>query len=135
MEKKKNKSADEYKRRTPVELALNLNDNLMSPNISFDISLPEASEQTKRELESILYVNNNDVNSQEMNQQVFGLLVLNRFLPTSTTGGADGGYNAGAQGLNNGYEFVSNQLSNWASRLSDNFDVENFKRFFLCLLL
>ena len=115
--------ADEYKRRTPVELALNLNDNLMSPNISFDISLPEASEQTKRELESILYVNNNDVNSQEMNQQVFGLLVLNRFLPTSTTGGADGGYNAGAQGLNNGYEFVSNQLSNWASRLSDNFDV------------
>ncbi|MFT6166863.1 MAG: hypothetical protein ACJASF_001556 [Vicingaceae bacterium] len=118
-----NDSSDEYKRRTPVELALKLNDNLMSPSISFDISLPEASEQTKRELESVLYVNNNDVNPQEMNQQVFGLLVLNRFLPTSATGAADGGYNAGAQSLNNGYEFVSNQLSNWASRLSENFDV------------
>ena len=58
-----------------------------------------------------------------MNQQVFGLLVLNRFLPSSTTGTTEGGYNAGAQTLNNGYEFVSNQLSNWASRLSDNFDV------------
>lgn len=116
-------SSDEYKRRTPVELALKLNDNLMSPSISFDISLPEASEQTKRELESVLYVNNNDVNPQEMNQQVFGLLVLNRFLPSSGTATADGGYNAGAQSLNNGYEFVSNQLSNWASRLSDKFDV------------
>ena len=116
-------SSDEYKRRTPVELALKLNDNLMSPSISFDISLPEASEQTKRQLESVLYVNNNDVNPQEMNQQVFGLLVLNRFLPSSTTGTTEGGYNAGAQTLNNGYEFVSNQLSNWASRLSDNFDV------------
>lgn len=116
-------SSDEYKRRTPVELALKLNDNLMSPNISFDISLPEASEATRRELESVLYVNNNDVNPQEMNQQVFGLLVLNRFLPTSSSTATEGGYNAGAQSLNNGYEFVSNQLSNWASRLSDKFDV------------
>ena len=115
--------ADQYKRRTPVELALKLNDNLMSPSISFDISLPEASEQAKRQLESVLYVNNNDVNSQEMNQQVFGLLVLNRFLPSSAAAATDGGYNAGNQSLNNGYEFVSNQLSNWASRLSDNFDV------------
>ena len=118
-----NDSTDEYKRRTPVELALKLNDNLMNPSISFDISLPEASEQTKRQLESVLYVNNNDVNPQEMNQQVFGLLVLNRFLPTSATGSAEGGYSARAQSLNNGYEFVSNQLSNWASQLSENFDV------------
>lgn len=118
-----NDSSDEYKRRTPVELALKLNDNLMSPSIGFDISLPEASEQTKRQLESVLYVNNNDVNPQEMNQQVIGLLVLNRFLPSSNSGATEGGYNAGAQSLNNGYEFISNQLSNWASRLSDNFDV------------
>ena len=116
-------SSDDFKRRTPIELALKLNDNLMVPSINFDISLPEASEQTKRQLQSVLYINNTDVNPQEMNQQVFGLLVLNRFLPSSTSGATDGGYNAGAQSLNNGYEFVSNQLSNWASRLSDKFDV------------
>lgn len=112
-----------FKRRTPVELELQLSEQLLSPEISFDIRLPSADENTKRRLESILYVNNNDVNPQEMNQQVFGLLVLNRFLPSASSTAAADSYNRGTPGLNNGFEFVSNQLSNWASRLSDQFDV------------
>jgi len=115
-------SSDEFRRRTPIELGLELSDQLMNPSISFDIQLPESTEEIKRELESVLYVNNNDVNPQEMNQQVFGLLVLNRFLPSSATTVIAGGYNAGTQSLNNGYEFFSNQLSNWASQLSENWD-------------
>ncbi|MFT5668691.1 MAG: hypothetical protein ACI9DK_002896 [Vicingaceae bacterium] len=115
-------SSDDFRRRTPIELGLKLSDQLMNPSIGFDIQLPESTEEIKRRLESVLYVNNNDVNPQEMNQQVFGLLVLNRFLPSSATTAVAGGYNAGAQSLNNGYEFVSNQLSNWASQLSENWD-------------
>jgi hypothetical protein len=112
-----------YKRRIPVELELQLSEKLLNPEIDFDIRIPTEDENTKRKLESVLYVNNNDVNPQEMNQQVFGLLVLNRFLPSASSTGAADSYNRGTPGLNNGYEFVSNQLSNWASRLSDQVDV------------
>lgn len=112
-----------YKRRVPVELELQMTGFLLSPEIAFDIRLPTADDVTRRRLESILYVNNNDVNQQEMNQQVFGLLVLNRFMPPSTGSTAQTSYNRGAPGVNNGYEFLSNQMSNWLSRVSDQFDV------------
>lgn len=117
-----NDTTNNYKRRTPVELELQLTDYLLNPDINFDIRLPSADENTKRQLESVLFVNSGDVNLQEMNQQVLGLLVFNRFVPTASTGGGDG-YNRGTPGLNIGYEFVSNQLSNWFSQLSDQFDV------------
>ncbi|MEQ8624585.1 MAG: translocation/assembly module TamB domain-containing protein [Vicingaceae bacterium] len=118
-----NDSNSGYRRRIPVELELQMTNKLLSPNIAFDIKLPTADEETKRKLESILYANNNDVNRQEMNQQVFGLLVLNRFMPSSYGNGDPTEYDRGAPGLNNGYEFLSNQLSNWFSRISDDFDV------------
>jgi hypothetical protein len=112
-----------YKRRVPVELELQMTGFLLSPEIAFDIRLPSADDVTRRRLESVLYVNNNDVNQQEMNQQVFGLLVLNRFMPPSTGSTAQSSYNRGAPGVNNGYEFLSNQMSNWLSQVSDQFDV------------
>ena len=116
-------TTNNFKRRTPVELELQLTDYLLNPEINFDIRLPSADENTKRRLESILFVNSGDVNPQEMNQQVLGLLVFNRFLPTTSSGTASESYSRGTPGLNIGYEFVSNQLSNWFSQLSDQFDV------------
>jgi len=115
-------STNAYRRRLPVDLQLKLTEYLLNPEINFDIQLQNVDDQTERRLQSILYVNNNEVNRQEMNQQVFGLLVFNRFMPPSNTSGA-GGFNGGAAGANNGYEFLSNQLSNWLSNISDDFDV------------
>jgi hypothetical protein len=112
-----------FRRRIPVELELQMTNYLLNPEINFDIRIPTADENTKRRLESILYVNNSDVNRQEMNQQVFGLLVLNRFIPSAAGATGADAYDRGTPGLNNGYEFLTNQLSNWASRLSDQFDV------------
>lgn len=117
-----NDSLANYKRRSPVELELHMTSYLLSPEIAFDIRLPNANEATRQRLRSILYVNQNDVNEQEMNQQVFGLLFLNRFLPPST-GNSDASGSRGAPGINNGYEMLSNQMSNWLSKLSDQFDV------------
>ncbi|MEQ8910120.1 MAG: translocation/assembly module TamB domain-containing protein [Vicingaceae bacterium] len=115
-------SLTNYKRRSPVELELHMTSYLLSPEISFDIRLPNANEATRQRLRSVLYVNQNDVNEQEMNQQVFGLLFLNRFLPPST-GNSSASGSRGAPGINNGYEMLSNQMSNWLSKLSDQFDV------------
>jgi hypothetical protein len=55
-----------------------------------------------------------------MNRQVFGLLVLNKFLPKEdqNIGNETGGFFS-----SNSAELLSNQLSNWLSRISNDFDV------------
>ncbi|KAA3651468.1 MAG: translocation/assembly module TamB [Bacteroidetes bacterium] len=111
------------RKRVPVELELKMTNKLLSPDINFDIKLPSSDENIKRRLESVLYLNSDDVNRQEMNQQVFGLLVLNRFLPPTSGVATDTRYDRGTPGVNNGYEFLSNQLSNWLSKISDQFDI------------
>lgn len=110
-----------FRRRIPVDLELRMTGFMLQPDINFNINLPTVDDNIRTRLNSLLYVNNNEVNKQEMNQQVFGLLVLNRFVPTSATSGSN--YNAGREGINNGYEVLSNQLSNWLSKMSDQFDV------------
>jgi len=116
-------STANFKRRVPVELELQMKGFLLSPEITFDIRLPSADDEIRRRLESILYLNSSDVNQQEMNQQVFGLLVFNRFMTPSTGRAAESGVSRSASGINNGYEFLSNQMSNWLSQVSDQFDV------------
>lgn len=111
------------RRRVPVELELQMTNQLLSPDIDFDIRLPASDDRVKRRLESIIYVNSNEKNRQELNQQVFGLLVLNRFLPPASGVATETGFDRGTPGVNNGYEFLSNQLSNWLSKVSDQFDI------------
>jgi len=115
-------STGRYRRRVPVELYLNLGGYLLNPDIQFDIKIPSADELVQSRLESVLYVNQNNVNEQELNQQVFGLLLLGRFMPPST-GASNNTASRGAPGMNNGYELLSNQLSNWLSAMSNEFDV------------
>jgi hypothetical protein len=106
-----------YKRRIQVDCLLKLTDNLMNPNISFDIDLPNSDEGTRTEVRNRIGVGND----QEMNRQVFGLLVLNRFFPTETQGSVltqTGGFFSSST-----TEMISNQLSNWLSKISNDFDV------------
>ena len=115
-------SSGRYKRRVPVELELELGGFLLTPDIDFEIRMPTSDEFVKERLRSILYVNQSTVNEQELNQQVFGLLVLNRFMPPTTGDNSASGGASGA-GINNGYELLSNQLSSWLSSTSDAFDI------------
>jgi hypothetical protein len=71
----------ELKRRSDMAVALNLSGILAKPDIKFDLRFPEsqatrADDLVQSKLKEML---NNDVN--ELNRQVFGLLVLNRFMP------------------------------------------------------
>lgn len=103
-----------YRRRVPVETNLLLRGSLINPSISFDITLPGADEATRELLSRVI------TTDQEMNRQVFSLLVLNRFLPTSMDQ-----YNT-ALGFGVGStssEMLSNQLSNWLSQISNDFDI------------
>ena len=107
-------TSDAYRRRVPVETYLILKDKLINPTISFDIGIPGGDEGTRDMLERLI------TTEQEMNRQVFSLLVLNRFMPTTLDQYNTAlGYGVGSTSS----ELLSNQLSNWLSQISSEFDI------------
>lgn len=99
----------EANQKVPVNVQMNLNGSLMQPNIDFDIRIPSgfssAGSLAQRELDRL----KQDPN--ELNKQVFGLLIMNRFLPANIDAGLV------SSGVNNSVsEFLFNQLSYWASQ-------------------
>jgi hypothetical protein len=110
-------TSDVYKRRIQVDCILKMTDQLTNPNIAFDIDLPNSDQAVLTEVKNRIGVNN----EQEMNRQVFGLLVLNRFFPTENQNQAlqqTGGFFTSSTS-----EMISNQLSNWLSKISNDFDI------------
>lgn len=107
-------TSEVYRRRIPVETVLILEDKLFNPAISFDIQLPAGDESTRELVERMI------TTEQEMNRQVFSLLVLNRFMPTTPDQYNTAlGYGVGSTSS----ELLSNQLSNWLSQISSEFDI------------
>ncbi len=105
-------TSDVYRRRVPVETILILEDKLFNPSISFDIQFPGGDESTREMVDMLIST------EQEMNRQVFSLLILNRFMPTAEYNTALG-YGVGSTSS----ELLSNQLSNWLSQISSDFDI------------
>lgn len=100
----------EAEQKVPVNVFMNLTGSLMSPNISFDIKIPESSSSVNsyatRTIDEIMQDEN------ELNKQVFGLLMLNRFLPPTVDQGMV------SSGVNTSLgEFLANQLSYWLSQV------------------
>jgi len=68
----------------------------------------------------VLYVSDQEENIQELNKQVFSLLVLNSFMPPA---GSDPLYGRAGVGSTTSSELLSNQLSNMLSKISNDFDI------------
>ncbi len=100
--------ADSISSRVPVNVILNMKNKLLNPNITFDIEVPTAPVGIEDQIQNLVN------NEQDMNRQVFSLLVMNRFAPPS---GFSSNYNAGVSA--NVSELLSNQLSNWISQISN----------------
>ncbi len=98
---------------TPVLLSMNLSGKLLTPDIKFDISFPDIDSELKSFAENKLRAIRSDEN--ELNRQVFGLLVLGQFLPSGST------IQAGDVGFNTLSEMVSNQLSIFVTQWFSNF--------------
>jgi hypothetical protein len=99
--------------RIPVETMMELTGPMLNPDIGFKILLPTSDAATQAVVQSRMSTD------QELNRQVFALLVLNKFMPAETA--SFGEVASGAS--NTGTEFVSSQLSNWLSQLSSDVDV------------
>jgi len=109
-------SSAEYKKRMPVNCLLGMKGNLFNPDISFGIELPGAEEKTKSMVSTLI---NTDA---EVNRQMFALLALNRFLPPANLNEFSN-INIGTGLEATSTELLSNQLSNWLSQISKDFDV------------
>jgi hypothetical protein len=104
------------KKKVPVQNIISIEGNLTNPNIDFDIDLPTTEQEVKDRFFSVL--DRND--KEQMLQQSFSLLVMNSFISqnrnvySSSVGSGVG---------NSSSEVISNQISNWLSQISKDFDI------------
>lgn len=108
---------DNYRGREDVNVILHLKDKLLNPVISFDIELPQSTETERMQLQSVVNT------TQQLNQQVFALLILNKFLPVTAAENTQSTSAVGGLGSATTSDFVSNQISSWLSQISQDFDI------------
>ncbi len=98
--------------KIPVDCNLAMQGNLTSPTIKFDIDLKNADEKIESQV--------NNLTEDDLNKQVLSLLIINKFQPLP--GLSSDFISAGGVGVNT-TELLSNQLSNWLSQISNDFDI------------
>ncbi|MFL5753269.1 MAG: translocation/assembly module TamB domain-containing protein [Bacteroidia bacterium] len=109
-------SGGDNNKRYPVECKLFMRGKLLSPDITFGIGLPTVNDAIRQQV--LGFINN----EQELNRQVFSLLLLKSFV-TPLALSNQSGVSAGSAVGSNATEMLSNQLSNWLSQLATNIDV------------
>ena len=120
---------DRYRQELPFLVYLNVDGELMQPKISFGLDMPEDDQGA---IGGEVYGRIQSLNSQEqeLNKQVFSLLVLNKFFPEGSSNGAGGGTMAVAR--DNLNSALSDQLNMLSSRITGdsglklNFNVDSF---------
>lgn len=118
-----------YKQKLPFFVYLDVNGELMSPDLSFKLDMPEDKQGA---INGSVYGRISQINQQddELNKQVFSLLVLNRFYPESSSDGSQGG--ASALARDNINQALSDQLNAFSDKLTGNmginlnFDVNSY---------
>jgi hypothetical protein len=107
---------ENYQRRINVECQIHLTGKLQQPNIGFDIYLPTADEDTRTKVKNAI------TSQEELSKQFLSLLIINSFYPDPTYGQPGLLTTAGTIGATT-TEMLSNQLSNWLSQISNDFDI------------
>ena len=110
-----------YQERLPFQVFINVDGVLLKPEISFNLEMPEADRSA---LGGAVYTEVQQLNSQEeeLNKQVFSLLVLNRFFPSSGSDGSSGG--PASIALDNVNKVLSGQLNNYSDKLFGNTGID-----------
>lgn len=119
----------QYLQELPFSVYLNVDGELLKPSIAFRLDMPE---EQRGALGGNVYTRVLQVNEQEdeLNKQVFSLLVLNRFFPSTGSDGSGGGTSAIAR--NSVSQMLSGQLNALSSNvlgssgLELDFDLDSF---------
>lgn len=110
-----------YRQKLPFYVFLNVNGELSQPALNFRLDMPEDS---RGAIDGTVYGRIKQVNSEEdeLNKQVFSLLVLNKFYPNSGSDGSGGG--AASLVRKNVNDALSDQLNAFSGKLTGNTGIE-----------
>lgn len=108
-----------FQRRYPTSVVLALTGSMLAPDIKFSINIedyPQGNIEIQTLVTSFKFRLEND--EQELNRQVFSLILLRSFSPeNSFDTGAGGGFGRSVS------EFFSGQLSHYISQIDENLEV------------
>lgn len=107
-----------YKQRIPFETLLKMKGELLKPEITFDIILPEGNYNVSSEVVSNTRIKLEQLRQQpdELNKQVFALLLLNRFIGENPFA-SESGMGAETIARQSVSKMMSQQLNNLAGNL------------------
>tara|TARA_R110002051_G_scaffold153510_5_gene225952 strand:- start:28482 stop:33488 length:5007 start_codon:yes stop_codon:yes gene_type:complete len=119
-----------YQQSTPFLVYLNIDGQLTQPELSFALDMPESAQGN---FGGAVFGRIQQLNEQEseLNKQVFSLLALNRFYPTTGSDGSSGG--AVSIARNNVNKVLSSELTSISNKLLGNtgfelgFDLDSFE--------
>jgi hypothetical protein len=115
-------TSPQLRRKYPVQVLLKLDGPMLTPVINFDITaadLPPSIVVGDKAVDLKFQFNafKNRLDEQELKRQVFSLIMLRRFSPPES-------FSTGGSIVNSVSEFLSNQLSNWASQVDENLEID-----------
>lgn len=115
----------ESKKRTDVDLELNLTGQLYSPQVSFDLSFPNLPTDLRSFVDTKMRTLSQD--EAAINDQVAALLIFQSFIPSNNALGSSffNGNNLAYSGINTLSEFISSQISFQLSSLLQQAIVDN----------
>lgn len=116
-----NTELNKYKQRLPVEVYLNMKGDLLKPQITFDVIIPEPEASKWPVVEDKLAQLRLD--ESEINKQVFALLILGRFIGEDITQNNTGSTTTGTMMRQSVSGILTDQLNKFASGLIKGVDI------------
>ncbi|HEY1044786.1 MAG TPA: translocation/assembly module TamB domain-containing protein, partial [Bacteroidia bacterium] len=113
------------KQKITVESELYLKGNLFSPEVTFGLNFPNLQQEGGNYTSSLTpIINRIKADKEEVNRQVFSLLLMKQFLTPTFAQSTSGLNNAGSTALSSaGSDLLSAQLSNWLNKIDPNWKV------------
>lgn len=108
---------NQMKRRFPLQVIMDLDGPLLSPDISFDFDFSEYPEDSELQTTISAFKSRIANDEQEKNRQVFSLIMLRRFSP-------EGQFSGAGIGFSNLTQLISSQLNNLISQVDENLEID-----------
>jgi TamB, inner membrane protein subunit of TAM complex len=108
----------EFTRRYPVDVYILLKDRLLTPQINFDMKFRDYPQNVEFNQAVTAFENKIRTDEQELNRQVTALVLANQMIAQNSS--SFGQLNL----VSNFTELLSNQLSNWASQVDKNLNID-----------
>ncbi|WP_396157511.1 translocation/assembly module TamB domain-containing protein [Flavobacterium sp.] len=114
-----------YKQKIPFEAELKMKGDLMKPSISFDIILPPGNNSVSSDIITRTEAKLTQLRQEpdELNKQVFALLLLNRFVGENPFSSESGITSASSFARESASKILSQQLNNLAGDLIKGFEL------------